>query len=65
MDRLLKGFFVKIFPKEVTIRARVYRVNSGQWEDLGIIASNKKSWIIKKKIESFLREVIVWLKNRI
>lgn len=30
------------------IRARVFRIATGQWEDLGVISSSKLVWRIKK-----------------
>ena len=34
-----------------TIKARVYRAATGQWEDLGVICSTSLVWRIKNKIK--------------
>jgi hypothetical protein len=40
--------------KSVQIRARVYRAETGKWENLGVLARTK---------ESFMRRIIKWLQQ--
>ena len=35
---------IKAKVKSHTIKARVFRVSTGKWEDLGIIATSKADW---------------------
>jgi hypothetical protein len=40
--------------KSVKIRARVYRAETGKWENLGVLSHTK---------ESFIRRIIKWLQQ--
>lgn len=44
--------------KKGTIRAKVFRAETGQWEDLGIIASTNIFWKIKNKIKKLWQQYL-------
>lgn len=41
--------------RKVTIKARVYRAATGQWEDLGVIYSSKS------RIKNIINKIKTWL----
>jgi len=45
---------------KATIRARVWRAETGKWEDLGVIAATRSTRV--DKIKQLLLEVRKWLR---
>ena len=43
-----------------TIRARVWRAETGKWEDLGVIAASRSTRV--DRLKQLLREVKKWLR---
>jgi len=43
-----------------TIHARVWRAETGKWQDLGIIAASRPTFV--DRLKQLLREVRMWLR---